>query len=184
MHKAQVTFCGQGEANSGTPAVASKQCRDDFFLAAPVPPSTTWKSQAKGILSGLLYIKVKKKSQNIWAFPVNSGLLETAEHLCRAHQCWQARSSLPTLGKACDPGGQILPVAWDCIRKEKTLTGFAGCLLPERTWRAKARRRRLQPRSPADHPPPPGPCSQQGLVLPLVSSGNPSGARDRAQFES
>ena len=52
-------------------------------------------NSGKQILSGLLYNKVMKKSQNIRAFPVNSGLLETAEHLCRAHQCRQPRSSLP-----------------------------------------------------------------------------------------
>lgn len=49
----------------------------------------------KRILSGFLYNKVKKKGQNTWPFPVNSGLLATAEHLCQAHKCRWGAACLP-----------------------------------------------------------------------------------------
>lgn len=177
MQKVQVTFCGKGEANSGTTAAASKQHRDDFFLAASVPPSITWKSWANTFLQVFCTIKWRKK------VPVNSGLLATAEHLCRAHECWRGAACLP-LPKIVIRGAQILPAAWDCIRKEKTFLGFAGRSLPEHAWRTKAGCSRQRPCSPADHPPPPCPRSQPALVLPPVSSQHPSVAGDWEQFES
>lgn len=61
MQKAQVTFCGQGEANSGTTAAPSKKHRDDFFLTASVPPSTTRKSQANGSFQVCCTLKWRKK---------------------------------------------------------------------------------------------------------------------------
>lgn len=184
MQKAQVTFCGQGEANSGTTAAPSKKHRDDFFLTASVPPSTTRKSQANGSFQVCCTLKWRKKVKipelslsilGCWKQP----------SICAGHtSAGRQGAACLSLAKACDPGAQILPAAWDCIWKENTFMDFAGRLLPEHTWRAKVRHGQLRPRSPADHPPPPGPRSQRALVLPPVSSGHPSAARDQELFES
>lgn len=67
--KLHFVWAGRGkEANLGTTAAALKQRREDFFLAAPVPPSTTCKSSANGYFQGCCTLKWRKESQNNWGF--------------------------------------------------------------------------------------------------------------------
>jgi len=101
MQKAQVTFCGQGEANSGTTATPSTQHRDDFFLAASVPPSITWKIQANRYFQVCCTIKWWKK---VKISELSLSILGCWKQLsiCAGHTSAgsQGAACLP-LGKAC-----------------------------------------------------------------------------------
>lgn len=126
MEEARVTFCGQGEANSGFKAARMGLC--------PLchPPHH---GKGKWILSGLPCAEMKgEKHRNTWVLPVNPGFLGTTERLWRAQRKEQ-------------PPIREFQFYLGIAQERKThfwvlQDGF----LPEHRWRAEAQ-------LPSDHPP-------------------------------
>lgn len=147
MEEARVTFCGQGEANSGTTAAASRQHGHGSVLAASVPPSTTWKRQADGSFQVCCMLKWRGKSARI------------SEFCLSILGCWKQASVCDGHGSAGRRGAACLLLAKPPIWELRFYLGIAH----ERKTHCWVLQDVFCPRiggglrhsSPADHPPPP-----------------------------
>lgn len=147
--EARVSFCGQGEANSGTAAAAPRQHGHGSVLATSVPPSTPGERQANGSFQVCSVLKWRVESAGISEFCCQSRAVgNNRVFVTQKHK--QARSSLPALGKASHLGAPILPGG--CTRKENTFLGLAGHFF---SFFFPSIGGGLRHSSPADHPAPP-----------------------------